>query len=257
MEKPDPTAPFFVGYMNKLPAGLGRFLTFVIVSLVGGFAGVALALSVSQDDPGDGRFRFDLKYQTLTGKIEKSPYPVLRLPPDEAFPEGRTILLSGGGKRGVQKRAEKFDGQMIDAGGIIIRRGDLDMLQVGGKVKIRATQSETADFEPAAPVDLGKWRLTGEICDGKCYAGAMRPGRGLAHKACANVCLIGGVPPVFVSTSPVDGRIFFLMADKDGAPLPDDYFRYVAEMVQIDGAVERRGDLHVFKIDLDSLVRLQ
>lgn len=47
------------------------------------------------------------------------------------------------------------------------------MLQVGGKVKIRATEAEIADFEPAAPVDLGKWRLTGEICDGKCYAGAM------------------------------------------------------------------------------------
>lgn len=257
MQKPDPTAPFFVGYLTKLPAGLGRFLSVVIVSIIGGFAGVALALSVTQDDPGDGRFRGDLKYQTLTGKIEQTPYPVLRLPPDDKFPQGRSILLSGGGKSGVHKRAAKFPDQVVDAGGIIIRRGDLDMLQVGGKVKIRATKTGRADFEPAAPVDLGKWRLTGEICDGKCYSGAMRPGRGLAHKACANVCLIGGVPPVFVSTSEVDGRIFFLLADKDGAPLSDDYFQYVAQLVRVDGAVERRGDLHVFKMDLDTLERLQ
>lgn len=257
MKKPDPTAPFFVGYLSKLPAGLGQFLSVVIVALVAGFAGVALAVSISQDDPGDGRFRFDLKYQTLTGKIEHTPYPILRVPPSDEFPQGRAIMMSGGGKVGVKNRASKFADQIVDAGGIIIRRGDLDMLQVGGKVKIRATTSDLKEFEPTAPEDLGKWRLTGEICDGKCYTGAMRPGQGLAHKACANVCLIGGVPPVFVSTAEVDGRIFFLLADQDGNPLPKSFMDYTAQLIQVDGSVERRGDLHVFKIDLATLERKQ
>ena len=257
MSNPDPTAPFFIGYINKLPKGLNQFLSVVIVAIVGGFAGIALALSISQDDPGDGRFRFDLKYQTLTGVIEQTPYPILRLPATAEFPQGRTMLMSGGGKNGVHKRASKFAGKVVDAGGFLIRRGDIDMLQIGGKVKIRATKTDLKDYQPDAPVDLGKWRLTGEICDGKCYTGAMRPGTGLAHKACANVCLIGGVPPVFVSTSQVDGRIFFLLGDQDGNPLPKSYMDYVAQMISVDGFVERRGDLHVFKIDLATLERKQ
>ncbi len=258
MRSADPTEPFFVGYLNALPPGLRLFLSVVAVAFAGLFAGIAFAVALSQDDPGDGRFRFDLRYQTMTGFLEEKPYPLLHLPPSEDHPQGRTIMLSGGGKRGVQAAAAEFAGQMVDAGGIIIRRGDLDMLQVGGKVRIRPTvAADVPIFTPVEPVDLGRWRLTGEICDGKCYAGAMRPGTGLAHKACANVCLIAGVPPVFVSTAPVDGRIFFLMSDADGNPLTEHLLDHVAQSVRIDGQVERRGDLHVFKVDLATLERLQ
>ena len=100
---------------------------------------------------------------------------------------------------------------------------------------------------------LGRWRLKGEICDGKCLAGAMRPSRGLSHRACANLCLIGGVPPVFVSSGPVDGSEFFLLANKVGDPLPASYLKHVAVYVQLDGEVERRGQILIFKVDLDTL----
>ena len=261
MHRPDPTAPFFIGYINKLPAGLKGFLGIVIASLFAGFAGIALALTLTQDDPGPGGFRFDLGYQTLTGVIEQGPYPVLRLPPSAGYPDGHAIMLSGQGKNGVRQQAAQFAGQVVDAGGILLKRGDLDMLQVGGEVGIRTSETglapQDADFRPSDPVDLGVWRLTGEICDGKCYAGAMRPGRGLAHRACANVCLIGGIPPVFVSTAPVAGRNFLLLGDLAGNPLPASLMRNVAQLIRIDGAVERRGDLLVFKIDPATLERLQ
>ena len=125
------------------------------------------------------------------------------------------------------------------------------LLQVGGgkdSIKIAAGGASKVEVKP-----LGRWRLKGEICDGKCLAGAMRPGRGLSHKACANLCLIGGVPPVFVASGQVDGSEFFLLANKDGEPLPDKYLDYVAVYVQLDGDVERRGRMLVFKVDLDSL----
>jgi hypothetical protein len=102
-------------------------------------------------------------------------------------------------------------------------------------------------------VPLGKWRLSGEICDGKCLSGAMRPGRGLSHRACANLCLIGGVPPVFVSAEPVDGEEFFLMADENGDPLPDQYLDHVAVYISLDGEIERRGNIRVFKVALNTL----
>jgi hypothetical protein len=101
------------------------------------------------------------------------------------------------------------------------------------------------------PVPLGRWRITGEICDGKCYSGSMRPGNGLAHKACANFCILGGVPPVFVSTAPVEGTSFMLLGDTAGGPLPDRLYDLVALRVQLEGELERRGDLLVFKVDLN------
>ncbi|MGI9432480.1 MAG: hypothetical protein ACR2PQ_09715, partial [Myxococcota bacterium] len=109
-----------------------------------------------------------------------------------------------------------------------------------------------AAFTPAPPVPLGRWRLVGEICDGKCLGGAMRPGTGLSHKACANLCVTGGVPPVFVSTGAVAGSKFFLLGDAEGGPLPDRFRDFSALLIQFEGEVERRDDLLVFKVDLDS-----
>ena len=129
----------------------------------------------------------------------------------------------------------------------MIKRGDLDMLQVdGGPDGLVAAEGAAP---PAAATPLGTWRLTGEICDGKCYAGAMRPGRGLAHRGCAEICLIGGVPPVFVSTAPVEGASFLLMGHADGSPVTADVLARVATLVEAEGMIERRGDLLVFRVD--------
>jgi hypothetical protein len=81
----------------------------------------------------------------------------------------------------------------------------------------------------------------------------MRPGTGLAHKACANLCVIGGVPPVLVTTSPVAGTTFFLLGDADGNALDEWILDKVAVLVEAEGRVERRGDLHVFKLDTSTV----
>ena len=93
--------------------------------------------------------------------------------------------------------------------------------------------------------------MVGEICDGKCETGAMRPGNGLAHRACAILCLAGGVPPVFVTAGPVEGSGFLLLAGADGGPIPASLRALTALRVVIDGTLERRGDLLVFRADPD------
>ncbi len=80
----------------------------------------------------------------------------------------------------------------------------------------------------------------------------MRPGTGIAHKACANLCLNGGIPAVFVSTAPVEGSEFFLLSDLEGNPIDEALQRFVAARIQVDGQIERRGDLLVFKVDLET-----
>ncbi len=247
MKTPEPEI-FFVGYVSRLPPGLRTLLPVVALVLVAGFGALGYAVSATQQDPGDGSFRWDWGRQTVTGVLRAEPYPTVTLTEaTERFAEGRTIMLSGGGKRGVQARAEGLDGAHVTVSGIALTRGTLDMIQVRGAADGLAAAGGAAPV----PVDepLGRWRLTGEICDGKCLAGAMRPGTGLAHKACANLCLIGGVPPVFAATGAIEGQEFLLMAGPEGGPLGPEILDAVARLVEVEGEVVRRGDLLVVRID--------
>ena len=256
MSAPKPDDDFFVGYINDWPGRLRQFLPVAAAVFVLCFAGVSLAIALTQNDPGPGRFRGDIKFQVMTGYLEEAPYPLLHVLPNKIYPDGRTVTLVGRGKRGAQGMAKGLNGQLVDVGGVIIRRGSIDMLVARGKVGIRKSEADPAVTATAGPppdsVPLGKWRLSGEICDGKCYVGAMRPGRGIAHRACANFCIAGGSPPVFVSTDAVDGAEFFLLANKKGEPLSDALYDLVAVLISIEGEIERRGDLHVFKVDLST-----
>ncbi|MBW4710042.1 hypothetical protein KX928_19835 [Roseobacter sp. YSTF-M11] len=247
----DKDTPFFVGYL-PVPKGLRGLLLAVCVLFISGLAGFGLALGVAQDDPGEGAFRFDYGRQTVTGVVELTPYPLLRVTEgNERIPAGHTLMLAGGGKTNVERRAIPLEGQLARASGVLLQRGDLDMMQLRGGRNGLGPAEGVAPELPTEP--LGRWKLAGEICDGKCLAGAMRPGRGLAHKACANLCLIGKVPPVFVSSQPVDGHEFLLITGPDGGHFPESAYHYVAQFVSLEGEVERRGDLLVLRIDPETL----
>ncbi len=241
---------FFVGFF-PVPPGLRAFLLAAGALLILVFGAVGWLAATAQRAPEAGGFRFDLGEQEVTGVLQLSPYPLLYVTEgNERLPAGRTMMLSGGGKFSPPQ-AEGMDGTLVRAKGVILKRGDLDMLQIGWGPEA-LTPLEGAAAIPAE-VPLGRWRLTGEICDGKCAAGAMRPGRGLAHKACANLCVIGGVPAVFVSAAPVEGSEFLLLAGPDGGPLPEAALAHMAAIVTAEGEISRRGDLLVFRIDPASL----
>ncbi len=217
-----------------------RIAMLSIVLLVG-LAGLGLALGSSVDDPGGGAFAGD---RTVRGVVLADPYPVLITDPDAAHPAGHAFLLAGGGKFGMQADATRLDGKRVQIDGLVVKRGSLDMLLVW--------VMKPADGAVAAPVPvpLGVWRLTGEVCDGKCYAGVMRPGNGIAHKACANVCLLNGIPPVLVTTAPVVGSEFLLLGNAQGKALPDALRDHVGILQRMDGEVVRVADLLVFRTDI-------
>lgn len=247
---------FFVGYL-PMPRPLAMFLVGVMTAVLAGAAGFALAFATAQQGPGDGSFRFDLGYQSVTGVLTVDPYPVLHVPPTDAGPEGREIILAGQGKRGVQAQARPFDGRLVEVGGLYLMRGSTTMLQVDGRIGIRPAGPGGADATVPEPVSLGRHRLSGEIVDGKCCLGAMRPGVGKVHMACANLCLAGGIPPLFV-TRDAGGEILniFLMADAAGKAVTDVLYDDVSLPVSVQGEVERRGTLLVFKVDPETLRRL-
>ena len=243
--------PFFVGYL-PVPGPLRVFLLSICVALIGGLAAAGYLLGAAQDDPGPGAYRFDYGRQTVTGVVEMTPYPILHVTKgNDRIKPGDSFLMTGGGKSGVDDRAMPLNGQLAEVSGVMLERGDIFMLQLrGGRNGMKAAEGQAPAVE-AQP--QGRWRLTGEITDGKCQTGAMRPGRGLAHKACANLCLLGDVPPIFVSSQPVLGEEFLLVTGPGGTRLPREAYDFVAQFITAEGNITRRGDLLVWEIEPDTI----
>ena len=241
MSTPD---DFFIGWAGRLPrdhllAVIGRLAIGVVVVL-----SLGLMLGHGIDDPGPGGFDpgGDVTHR---GVLTMHPSPILWVPPDATHPNGHSLLLSGDGKRGP-KLDGGWDGQTVEATGPIIRRGALEMLLID-----RIAPSPGPDLPKPPGTALGRWRIEGEICDGKCVAGAMRPGRGLTHRACAILCLTGELPPVFVAAGAIDGQDFLLLAgDGHSAAWRD----LIGLRVRLDGTVTRHGDLLIFQAERSQAV---
>ncbi len=235
---------FFIGWADRVPRGHGRVLGWAAAGFVLGMLLLALGLARTIDDAGAGGGDWAAGEQTLTGVVTTKPYALLHLPADANHPAPHTMMLSVVGKYPVVV-PPAWEGRPIVAKGWVVRRGALDMLQMTAPPALATIQAVAP--EPAEP--LGRWRITGEICDGQCYAGLMRPGTGIAHRACADFCLAGGVPPVFVTTAPLHAQSFLLMANAAGGPVGREMIDYVGLRVRLDGEVERHGDMLVFKAD--------
>lgn len=237
---------FFVGYFKKAPPRIRDFALLAGVTIIGFLGAMALLLPLGTIDPGPGRYADDLRGGTLTGVIDPLPYPILRVPAVNGAP-ARAVLLGGQDKSGAQDRVD-VGSTGVKVGGVFVRRGDIEMLLVA-EDGVKASANGLSDFVRGPTEDLGRWQLTGEICDGKCYGGAMKPGTGLAHKACANLCILSGLPPVLVMELPVEGSTVVLLADENGGPMPEALYDLTAIPIRLVGHLERRDDLLIFRID--------
>src|SRR5439155_3212545 len=105
-------------------------------------------------------------------------------------------LLVAEGKHGADNEVSAFEGKSVRLKGTLIYRGNQTMIEVvRGSIAVEGI----AEALPAAEKMLGKFELSGEIVDGKCYLGVMNPGSGKVHRDCAARCLSGGVPVLFAT----------------------------------------------------------
>lgn len=250
------TEPFFIGWASPVAPELVRLLAIVAVSFLLGISGGAVLLARSFTDPGQslfgaGRLPRAPVDATLTGTVTRWPHPVLWLSESDGRTPGQGVLLAAEGKYGLQI-GDDLDGKVVTVTGTRVARGDLDMVIVSegpkplGGAPVSAPKSEA----------LGVWRLGGEICDGKCATGVMSPGTGLAHKACANLCILGELPAVLVMPEPLLGQQVVVLAGVDGRPLGRDLLPFVAVPVQMEGHIERRGAMLFMRADLSWIRRL-
>jgi len=96
---------------------------------------------------------------------------------------------------------------------------------------------------------LGAADLSGEIVDSKCFLGVMKPGAGLTHKACAELCLRGGIPPILVTTGAAGEQTGYLLARADGGSAAVELAEFAADPVRVAGQLQRQGGLLVLRVD--------
>jgi hypothetical protein len=145
--------------------------------------------------------------------------------------------------------------------GTLLHRDDRWMLELAsgdGVIQTIRSLGSNDEQELRAPTDrsVGSVSLRGEIIDPKCYLGAMKPGGGKTHKACAALCISGGVPPMFVTRDAELHETFYLLVDKDGHAINDPVLPFVGDPVELKGELLFRGDLRVLRIDPQWINRL-
>jgi hypothetical protein len=248
---------FFIGWL-PVPRNYARFLRWVIVGLLLAAGGTAATLAFHQRDPGTGRWDSDTLV-TLDGIAYTRPYAMIRVPGEDAGAAPRTLLLVEDGKFSALPRVEQFvqgrlDGQPVRVTGTVLHRDGRGMLELadGEKGMRRLTQEEERQLPPLgwpSPVVLAeRITLRGEIIDPKCYLGAMKPGGGKTHKACAMLCISGGVPPMLVTRDPDKHETFYLVTTADGGLANELVVDFVGEPVEVSGRLERHGDLLLLQI---------
>lgn len=234
--------PFYIGYLPKAPAPLARFTRRAIVAVTLGSLALAGLLAVTLPYFGTGTFEYG-NPRDVTGVVRCDAAPRLTT-------AGTDYLLVGAGKNGVALEICGASGSEATLRGTLIERDGRKALEIASTARPSIVGQGAA--EPIAQ-SLGRFTLTGEIVDSKCYFGVMNPAEGRLHRACAVQCLRGGVPAVFVARDRAGDTIHLLVTGPAGQPINDALLRWAGEGVEARGEVLRQGQWLVWRLEPDSL----
>lgn len=162
-----------------------------------------------------------------TGTLALEPYPML------VTGEG-TLLIVESGKHGSQPRfAAHATGTPLTLRGYELALDNRRMIEL-------LTTPDAVQPAPAGPPlpPQGPTReviLRGEIVDAKCHLGAMKPGRGPTHKACATLCVRGGIPAALVGFDALGDPGAWIVASPRGGPIEPRWLALIGEPVELRG----------------------
>ncbi len=245
--------PMFIGWSKEVPRTDRRFLLAASLGLVTTAGGVGALMGMAHESAAGGRWEGEAR--DWTGLVLDAPYPMLRTRDIDGTP--RTAFLVTTGKTAV-RLPPGLPGQFVRVRASLIARDRHAMLAVAdGEDWIAASH--------AAPEGLSDWpesdgqpvMLSGEILDAKCWFGAMRPGFGRTHKACAALCARGGLPLAFCTGDVcAEGGEAPLLLDASGRAHGREILPLVADPVLVRGRVVQVGDVSQLRADIASIRRL-
>lgn len=247
---------FFIGWL-AMPRSLTRFLRILVGILLATAVGIATTLPTLQKSAGEGDWQVDSTIE-LVGTASADPYAMIRVADESTGELTRTVMVVSSGKFGAQSRLTPFAGQRVRLRGTMLHRNERWMLElVDGEDAIQSLSSSPARSNtPAVTRRAERATLRGEIIDPKCYLGAMKPGGGKTHKACATLCIAGGIPPMLVTRDAGGRETFYLLLDSQGHAIADSVLPYVGDLVAVTGDVECWDDLFVLRLHPNGVRRL-
>jgi len=237
---------FYVGY-RQLPVGYGRALRVIVGCVVGVVVGSGVAIGVSQRDPGAAVWDTSME-RTWEGVAVVEPFPAVLVVGEDGGVQPHLVVQIG--KVGAREILEPFAGEVVTVTGFQLERAGRRIVELTSAESVAQVEGGSGFVLPVVYGVDEAVELEGEIVDGKCYLGAMKPGDGKAHKACALLCLDGGLPPMFADTrDPATADIRLLVFGDQGAVLPDVYRDLVAERVVVRGIEGMWGDVRVVRVE--------
>ncbi len=240
---------FFVGYL-PMPERLRRYYKVLVVLLLAIGAGFAYWVAASQQSAGRGQWLVT-ETRTISGFLSNDPYPILHT----SGAKPHSVMLVMQGKKAPQAIVAPLVGSHVSITGVPIARGGWELLELRGADAIKASHAPPGASSPAA-LPLQNVELSGEIVDSKCFMGVMKPGAGKVHRACAALCIAGGIPPMLVVSQKDGARYGYLLVNANGESAARMVTDAVAVPVRVAGQLERRGDLTYLKIDPDGIERI-
>lgn len=243
---------FYVGYLDRSAPATTRFARRAALGLVAVALGLGAVFAMSQSRWGSGSFEFGT-VRTLAGVYRAGPVAHLEI----HHPGGRTTverwLLVGEGKHGVPVAWAQFDGQSVELEGTLIARGATTMVEVAaaGPRAVGGAAAQPAE----SPRSLGRRRVVGEIVDSKCWRGVMNPGELRTHRACATLCVRGGVPPLVTVWDPTDTPGQLLLLGGAGEPIHGQVLPWIALPVALEGELWQLGELWFLHLGPDGIER--
>ncbi|MDZ4800887.1 MAG: hypothetical protein SGI92_22235 [Bryobacteraceae bacterium] len=219
---------FYIGYADRAPAGLARFVRRVVIAVAGFTLAICVALLTWQSRFPQKLFEYGIT-KSWTGAIVAAPYPTL------IGPDGANYLLVAPGKHGFEPG--DLAGQSVRLEGTLIQFGPNRMLEVASPPQ--PLGPALRNFASTHEV-LGPATLRGEIVDTKCHFGVMQPGQVKVHRSCAARCIAGGIPPgLLVQESDGSSRVVLLTRADGSRVNGSSLLRIVGEPVTLSGTLVR------------------
>lgn len=192
---------------------------------------IALAGSLGRRPVAGGFFEFGV-VRSATGLLVADPYPALLVP---RGPVWSRHLLVGQGKHGAGALVAGHVGSWATVSGSLAYRDGRAMVEVRTVAPVAAPPVSPQ----AVAEDLGRYAAEGEIVGAKCYMGVMSPSSGIVHRACAALCIRGGIPPL-LRVERADGQSEGLvLADAEGRPLNARLGHRAGTLVRVIGRLIR------------------
>ena len=241
---------FYVGYHDRPPARTSRYLRGVAVACLLGAIATALVTATGQRPLPAAAFEFGT-LRDFEGFVVADPYPALIVPRGTVTSR---YLLVGPGKSGADALVASVVGRWATLRGTLAFREGQALVQVEpGSV----TSAERGGPAAHDELTLGERYVEGEIVGAKCYLGVMNPGSGVAHRACASLCIRGGIPPLLKVRHPDGTTEGIVLAGPEGEAIGRHLTTMVAAPVGMTGRLVRRGSSTLLHVDPAEIRRLR